>query len=150
MGCAISCSRGASRPRHQTRISCLSCNGRGILHHCATWEAGRHHFRAKCPEGPGKGILEWSTAREMPRHWRMLRREDDVALNQRAEWGWWMWWVVVGRQALQGAQHGFEHISSPQTSVSTSSGRCRQNSEPPVPTWECLTPLWWVNWVTVS
>ena len=53
-----------------------------------------------------------------------------------------MWWVVMGRQALQGAQHGFEQeISFLQASVSTSAGGCRQNSEPSVPTRECLTPL---------
>ena len=36
---AISYSRGSSRPRDWTRISCVSCAGRWILHHCATWEA---------------------------------------------------------------------------------------------------------------
>ena len=37
---AISSSRGCSRPRDQTRISCI---GRPILHHWATWEAHRIH-----------------------------------------------------------------------------------------------------------
>ena len=32
----ISCSRGSSWPRNQT---CISCIGRWILYHCATWEA---------------------------------------------------------------------------------------------------------------
>ena len=32
---AISYSRGSSRPRDQ---ACISCTGRQILYHCATWE----------------------------------------------------------------------------------------------------------------
>ena len=34
-----SSSRGSSRPRDQIRVSCISCIGRQILYHCATWEA---------------------------------------------------------------------------------------------------------------
>ena len=34
---AISSSRGSSRPRDQTRVSCRSCIGRRILYHWATW-----------------------------------------------------------------------------------------------------------------
>ena len=36
---AISFLRGSSRPRDQTGISCVSCNGKQILYHCMTWEA---------------------------------------------------------------------------------------------------------------
>ena len=36
---AISYSRGSSWPRDWTWVSCISCIGRQILHHCATWEA---------------------------------------------------------------------------------------------------------------
>ena len=32
-------SRGSSQPRDWTHISCISCSGRWILDHCATWEA---------------------------------------------------------------------------------------------------------------
>ena len=35
---AISYSRGSSRPRDQTCVSCASCIGRRILYHWATWE----------------------------------------------------------------------------------------------------------------
>ena len=35
----ISHSRGSSRPRDRNCISCVSCIGRQILYHCATWEA---------------------------------------------------------------------------------------------------------------
>ena len=31
--------RGSSKPRDQTRTSCVSCIGRMILSHCTTWEA---------------------------------------------------------------------------------------------------------------
>ena len=34
----VSFSKGSSRPRDQNRISCISCTGRQILYHCATWE----------------------------------------------------------------------------------------------------------------
>ena len=36
---AISYSRGYSWPRDWTYVSCMSCTGRWILYHCATWEA---------------------------------------------------------------------------------------------------------------
>ena len=36
---AIFSSRGSSQPRDQTHVSCVSCIGRGILYHRATWEA---------------------------------------------------------------------------------------------------------------
>ena len=36
---AISHFREFSRPRDQTHVSCVSCSGRYILYHCATWEA---------------------------------------------------------------------------------------------------------------
>ena len=36
---AISSSRASSRPRDQAHISCISCTGRWILYHWATWEA---------------------------------------------------------------------------------------------------------------
>ena len=36
---AISDSIGSSQPREWTHISCIFCNGRQILYHCATWEA---------------------------------------------------------------------------------------------------------------
>ena len=35
---AISFSRGSSRPRKQTHLSCISCIAKWILHHWATWE----------------------------------------------------------------------------------------------------------------
>ena len=35
---AISCSRGSSQPRDRTCIFCVSCIGRQILYHWATWE----------------------------------------------------------------------------------------------------------------
>ena len=38
---AISSSRVSSPPRDRTRVSCVSCIGRQILYHCATWEALR-------------------------------------------------------------------------------------------------------------
>ena len=36
---AILFSRASSRPRDQTRVSYVSCIGRRVLYHCATWEA---------------------------------------------------------------------------------------------------------------
>ena len=35
VGC-ISSSRGSSRPRDRTRVSCVSCFGRWVLYHCST------------------------------------------------------------------------------------------------------------------
>ena len=39
---AISYPRGSSQPRDQTYISCVSCIGRQVLYHWATWEAQKH------------------------------------------------------------------------------------------------------------
>ena len=36
---AISYSRGSSPPRDRIHVSCISCTGRWILYHCASWEA---------------------------------------------------------------------------------------------------------------
>ena len=41
---AISRSRGSSLPRDWTGFSCVSCFGRWILYHCATWEAPNSSF----------------------------------------------------------------------------------------------------------
>ena len=41
---AISYSRESSRPRDRTRVSCISCNGRWILYHCATWAKDRNNL----------------------------------------------------------------------------------------------------------
>ena len=35
---AISLSRGSSRPKDQICVSCVSCIGRRILYHCASWQ----------------------------------------------------------------------------------------------------------------
>ena len=40
---AISYSRVSSWPRDLTRVSCISCTGRRILYHCATWKARPSH-----------------------------------------------------------------------------------------------------------
>ena len=39
VGLPFPTSRGSSWPKNQTHISCISCIGRQILYHCATWEA---------------------------------------------------------------------------------------------------------------
>ena len=45
---AISSSRGSSQPRDQTHISCVSCFGKWMLYHWATWEAwGSSYFQLK-------------------------------------------------------------------------------------------------------
>ena len=36
---SVSYSRGSSRPRDWSRVRCISCIGRRILYHCATWKA---------------------------------------------------------------------------------------------------------------
>ena len=44
---AISFSRGSSRPRDLTHISCISCTGRQILYHCATCEVQENRSDVK-------------------------------------------------------------------------------------------------------
>ena len=46
-GVAMSSSRESFQLRDQTCISCLSCIGRWILYHCATWEASHNSKHIK-------------------------------------------------------------------------------------------------------
>ena len=46
-GVVISSSRRSSQPRDQTPVSCVSCTGRRILYHWATWEAQEHTDKAR-------------------------------------------------------------------------------------------------------
>ena len=40
-------SRGSSQPKDQTQVSYVSCTGRGILYHCAIWEAQKEYMKVK-------------------------------------------------------------------------------------------------------
>ena len=42
----ISYSRGSSRPRDGTCVSCISCIGRWILHHCASWGVSHINYNS--------------------------------------------------------------------------------------------------------
>ena len=57
---AISSPMGSSAPRDRACVSCVSCIGRWILYHCATWESlggvGIHLQRL----GRGQGVKEWT------------------------------------------------------------------------------------------
>ena len=46
---AISYSKGSSRPRDRTHVSCDFCVGRWILYHQATWEAQFGSVTQLCP-----------------------------------------------------------------------------------------------------
>ena len=46
---AISYSRGSSWPRDGTCISCVSCFGRQVLHHCVSWASCWGQGGAKLP-----------------------------------------------------------------------------------------------------
>ena len=48
---AISYSRGSSWLRDWTLVSCISCTGRRILCHCATWKAQKTPYQGKCLVG---------------------------------------------------------------------------------------------------
>ena len=58
---AISFSRGSSWPMDQSHVSCISCIGRQVLYHCATWEA--HTSLSSCQrEGGLNYICGWWAA----------------------------------------------------------------------------------------
>ena len=48
---AISSSRGSSRPRDWTQVSCGSCIGRQVLYHQATWEVSCFGFLGSVTRG---------------------------------------------------------------------------------------------------
>ena len=68
---AISDLGGSSRPRHRTHVSSVSCTGKWILYHWATWEALRAEGRRVNEEDLGnsegvgagsQGSLGWTLA----------------------------------------------------------------------------------------
>ena len=67
---AISFSKGSSWPRDWTRISCI---GRWVLYHWATWEACTKHHRTLYLKMPGRGLPWWSRCQDstlpMQREW---------------------------------------------------------------------------------
>ena len=59
----ISYSRGCSRPRDWSQVSCVSCIGWQILYHWAPWEAWRVKSRGIEPQGKrleGVSFDEWN------------------------------------------------------------------------------------------
>ena len=50
-GLLISFSRGSSQPRNQIRMFRISCTGRQLLYHCATWEFTLHISDCQFSEG---------------------------------------------------------------------------------------------------
>ena len=67
---AISFSRGSSWPRDQTYSCCISCIGRQILYHCATWEVLPSFSKYILRACYGPGLSEWP----------VTLREKDTAL----------------------------------------------------------------------
>ena len=58
---AISYSRGSSRPRDQSCISCVSCIDRQIVYHCTSWEASPIHSVLRCAQS-GPTLTPWTVA----------------------------------------------------------------------------------------
>ena len=88
---AITCSRGRTWPRDQTRVSCVSCIERWILYHCTTWEGiWSHHFignrRLKSGRVTGfiflgsKITVDGDCSHEIKR-WLILGRKDMINLE---------------------------------------------------------------------
>ena len=59
-------SRGSSRPRNQTCVSCISCTGRQILYHCTTWETQRD-LRWAWDFAAGTSQRCWMSGRKGPK-----------------------------------------------------------------------------------
>ena len=60
---AISCPRGSSCPRGRTHVSVISCLGRWVLHHCATWKARKNFTWWELENGS----LTWRIVQEIVR-----------------------------------------------------------------------------------
>ena len=111
---AISYSKGSSRPRGQTWVSCISCIGRRILYSCTIWEALLEHY---IPEGITIPTSRWKwersslvSVKHTPRSvllplcaLRILSRSSKVALDQSfPRWlrPLWVGWEGQARMAL--------------------------------------------------
>ena len=87
---AISYSRGSSQPRNWTHVSYVSCIGRLILYHCATWEARWWTFRLLISSGYCKQCCN--------EHWdaNVFLKHSFLQIN---EWDLWMgipWMGLLG------------------------------------------------------
>ena len=63
---AISYLRESSQPSDQTHISCISCTGGQILHHCTTWEGPwvdlPSPITLKEPRHPQQWVVVWENS----------------------------------------------------------------------------------------
>ena len=80
---AISSSRGSSWSENQSQVSCVSCIGRHILYHQATWETPRRKMRKIKPpkpwrQGMGHSTISWNS--DLFRHfcWGNISFQDCI------------------------------------------------------------------------
>ena len=76
---AISSFRGSSQPRDRTQVSCISCVGRRILYHWATWEA---------PKGVYKVVIIIMYLGTGTKKGRPNSEKVPGPLSQWCQWGW--------------------------------------------------------------
>ena len=92
---ALSFSRGFSQPRNLTQVSCI---GRQILYHWATWEALHSHGRIVFPIFPiacliiSSGFRIWGKHRKFPRSAgkEFLHENPTSSLAIQKQWPQWI------------------------------------------------------------
>ena len=103
---AISFSRESSWPRDQTQVSCISCVGRQILHHCATWEAPKTKYVYRILEclevrRVSSCLPAWDSAASLRVRWSGGWKEHVSALRSAlipCSWAWPSTFAMSGNE----------------------------------------------------
>ena len=102
---AISFSRGSSRPRDWTRISCI---GRQILYHWATWEAPITSATFNCLTSLFlKCFFFFYFMKLLSHFWYSLHLFDCFCICQLLFYAWPQVWSVLSSSGLQRENVGF-------------------------------------------
>ena len=99
----ISFSKGSSQPSNWTHVSCVSCIGRQVLYHWATWDWANHHgwkppvYRGKQKQKEKKQRRSRSRAKETletilfdPNWWNSVDEEPEVPKVESIFRGLWL------------------------------------------------------------
>ena len=84
---AISFSRGSFRPRNWTYFSCISCIGRWILYHWATYIPINNYFKCKWMKSSNQD-MQWLTGYKNKTYTYAAYKRISSDLKPQTDWKW--------------------------------------------------------------